>query len=290
MEKSLPYIPLHGKEYPQEYSQECSQECFQEQVQPHVTSKPPSWPVDGYDTHLLPHISLPQRPQQAVGGPQVGLLRYVASTVQGDPGLTIGIDKYELAHKIATAKSVQATPPVRPVAPAPISYMAPAPSNTLKQQYMQAQQANARKFLPPLDQLADNPSGKQSIGSEKLRDIRRARTRVVIKALVTFGMFAGVACVIWTLFSRNSVYLIVMFLILAMMLGSILSTSMSDYYQLGLSKFRTTLRLRAVDSPRMSDAMQGVRAPHLRMQDDTSGYLDALRRTFPKEKERRPHM
>jgi hypothetical protein len=277
MEKSLPHVSLHGKE------------SQQKQTQPQPASNPP--PGQGrYDTHLLPHISLPQRQQQAVGGPRVGLLRYTTSAAQNDPGLTTGMDKYELARKIAATKQAQGTRSPMPQS-GPVSYAAPALSTTFKQQYMQAQQASAQKLASQSmrpTHLVISPSGKQYIGAEKMRDIAHARTLVVIKALVTFGLFAGVACVIWTLFSHNIIYILAMFIVLAVMLGSILSTSMSDYYHLGLNKLKTTLQLRVVDSPKVSNALQGVRAPHLRMKNDTSGYLNALKKTFPKESEGGP--
>ncbi|HTK12069.1 MAG TPA: hypothetical protein VL485_33165 [Ktedonobacteraceae bacterium] len=276
MEKSLPHISLHGKE------------SQQKQTQPPPAATPP--PRQGrYDTHLLPHISLPQRQQQVVGGQRVGLLRYTTSAAQNDPGLTAGMDKYELARKIAAMKQAQATRPPMPQA-GPVSHATPVPSATFKQQYMQAQQASAQKLAPQSrpTHVVISPAGKQYIGSEKIRDIAHARTLVIIKAVVTFGLFAGVACVIWTLFSHNIIYILAMFIVLAVMLGSILSTSMGDYYRLGLNKLKTTLQLRVVDSPKVSNALQGVRAPHLRMKNDTSGYLSALKKTFPKEREGGP--
>jgi hypothetical protein len=294
MEKSLPNISLRSKKSLGEDSQEsfkgCSQESFKEcsqgQEPPQSTSNP--WQGDGYDTRLMPHISLPQRQRQAIGKPQpAGLLHYTASTARDDSGPTVGMDAYGWARN--SAKQVQATPPIKPIVPASISYTAPMPSITFKQQYMQEQQAGAQRYMPPPAQIV-NLSDEPHVGTEQLRDIKQARTRVVIKAIVTSGLFAGVGCVIWTLFSGNSIYLIVMFLILAVMLGSILSTSMSDYYQLGLNKLGTTLQLRALDSPKTSDAMHGIRAPHLRVHDDTSGYLDALKKTFSRAKERRLHM
>jgi hypothetical protein len=60
---------------------------------------------------------------------------------------------------------------------------------------------------------------------------------------------------------------------------------MREYYQIGVNKLKTTLHLRAIQSPRVSNALQEVRAPQLRIKNDTSGYLHALKSTYPRGKE-----
>ncbi len=92
---------------------------------------PTSESMDQYDTRLVPHISLPQRQQQMDGGQQRrGLLHdYLAasSNTTNDPGLTVAMDKYELARSIAAATQAQLIPqntlpyaqptPIPPIAP-----------------------------------------------------------------------------------------------------------------------------------------------------------------------------
>jgi hypothetical protein len=267
MEKSLPATALYRKDGQ-----------HQPVLEQHSTV------TGGYDTRLLPQISLPQHRQTANAEKHSGLLGFALqrSTQRSiesceAAGLTMALNKHEIAQSLIEAQQVQSAPT--------LTSISATFANTSKHPYIQDQDHTAQllqgSMIPEYTgQLVMSSPNKHHSYEEW--EIARMRVQILIKTFVTLTLFVAGGGVIWVFLAHTAIYLLVMFVVLAIMLGSILSKFIGDYYQLTMHEVRPTPHLQSVKTVGNTDALQGGCEPHTK--SDTSGYLDALKDTFREDR------